>query len=380
VHAKHKLHRVTSTIISHTHTQVRTSDDTVSPATTSNRNSALHAAAEHGKTHFVRPLLHKGISVCARDFYGASPLHSACAYNYAACAEALLDCGADINAVTNSGATAALAAALHGSTECLQLLAERGADLSARDQFGHTVLHAAAAWGRLQCVTLLLSYSKDLVADVNATSLKGDTPLMHCIFEDIQDGLGLEYEDDTEADAHTENASACAQLLLDSGASVAPDVLPRISFADSEDRDNSESEPSTAGSLALSKYITALRSAVAAHTGLLTVHTEACSVQQSCGTAHSAVATVVSAAATGEVQQHSSITVQLVHAVTGVKAAKLYKLELCTLELLLAVQSSAGQTSSVLLNLLRPPAGWRTQEQQQQQCDTVELKYDGKYT
>jgi hypothetical protein len=72
--------------------------------------------------------------------------------------------------------------------------------------------------------------------------------------------------------------------------------------------------------------------------------------------------------------------VQLVHAVTGVKAAKVYKLELRTLERLLAVHSSADHTSSVLLKLLQPPSGWRPTQEQQQQCGTIELKYDGKYT
>eukprot|EP00953_Heterococcus_sp_UTEX-ZZ885_P005628 3501-Heterococcus_DN1.PRE.2 len=148
----------------------------------------------------------------------------------------------------------------------------------------------------------------------------------------------------------------------------------------------------TAAVCAISNYLTRLRSTVA-HTALLAVHTEACSsntIQSHCSTAvhtdssNSSSSSTSSAGSnnssviTRTVQKSNSITVQLVHAVTGVKAAKLYKLELHALERLLTVHSSAEQTLSVLLNLLRTPTGWRTTQEQQQHCDTtIELKYDG---
>eukprot|EP00953_Heterococcus_sp_UTEX-ZZ885_P009225 5456-Heterococcus_DN1.PRE.5 len=191
--------------------------------------TVLHAAARYGKTHFVPLLVSKGISVNAKNHpYGETEtaLHLACAYGEPAYAEALLNSGADINSTTDAGATPALLAAVHGSTECLQLLTERGADLSIRDHAGHTVLHAAATWGRLQCVPLLLSYSKGIVADVNAVSADGSTPLMLCFRIDVPTGL-------TQVDAayntfKQDDADKCAQLLLDNGASVAKEMLTQL--------------------------------------------------------------------------------------------------------------------------------------------------------
>jgi ankyrin repeat protein len=101
---------------------------------TNNSGTLLHAAAEHGKAHFVQLLGSKGISVNAKNLScGHAALHLACVHSKPAFAEALLDSGADINSVSRTGTTPALIAAIHGSAECLQLLAERGADLSIRD-------------------------------------------------------------------------------------------------------------------------------------------------------------------------------------------------------------------------------------------------------
>jgi Ankyrin repeats (3 copies) len=360
-----------------------------------NSGTLLHAAAQHGKAQFVQLLVSKGTSVNAkRQQCGETALHLACVFNRAACTEALLDSGADLNSTTDVGATPALLAAVHGSTECLQLLTERGADLSIRDHAGHTVLHAAATWGRLQCVSLLLSYSKDIVADVNAVSADGSTPLMLCFRIDVPIGL-------TQVDAaynmfKQDDADKCAQLLLDNGASVAKEMLTQLcarAGADSDHNyDDDDDDQHVATMRALSDYMTRLRSSVAAHTAVIAVHTEACSmssIQQhtdttvhtvstssgSSGSSASSAASTCSAA-----QQDSSVRVQLVHAVTGARAAKLYKLELRTLERLLAVHGSVGQHSSVLLKLLKTPPGWRPMQEQQQQCDIIELKYDGKHT
>jgi Ankyrin repeats (3 copies)/Ankyrin repeats (many copies) len=363
-----------------------------------NSGTPLHAAAEHGKTHLVQLLVSKGISVNAKTHgYGETALHLACVYGKAEFAEALLDNGADINSIRDTEATPALTAAIHGSTECLQLLAGRGADLSVRDHAGHTLLHAAAFWGHLQCVSLLLSYSKDIAADVNAVSADGSVPLMLCFENDIHGSLAQSH--DVYSEFIQADADHCAQSLLDNGANVAPDMLTQLcrraepNFNSDDDDDNTAP---TDAMRALSSYMTRLRSSVAAHTAVAAVHTAACSAistqQHTNTTVHtdnshssgiisirSTAGSSGSSAATSAVQQRSSISVQLVHAVTGVKAAKLYNLELRTLERLLAVHSSVDQTSCVLLNLLKAPSGWRSKQEQQQQDGTVELQYDGKH-
>jgi hypothetical protein len=79
------------------------------------------------------------------------------------------------------------------------------------------------------------------------------------------------------------------------------------------------------------------------------------------------------------------ILVQLVHAVTGVKAAKQYQFDLSTLHQLHT--SISGSEPSALLNMLQP-SSWgahKQQQQKQQQAQQqqqkqriVELKCDGK--
>jgi ankyrin repeat protein len=338
----------------------------------------------------VQLLLSKGICVDARAAAGGfTPLHLACAYDKAEFVRALLDSGADINSVTATGATPALIAAMYGSTECLQLLAKRGADLSIRDRVGHTLLHAAATWARLQCLSLLLGYSKGIVADVDAVSSNESTPLMVCLRQPVQNELRANIVGSyLKRPFDRGDLDACAQLLLDSGATVAPDMLVQLcSGSRRDDSDEADVDTTKVCARAVATYIAALRSSAAVRNDLLAVHTQACSeaqyssdtVQHGTGSSCSSGSSCNSTAATttGSMQQNSSITVQLVHAVTGAKPAKLYKLELRTLERLLAVHSSVDQTSSVLLNLPRPPIGWRTTNEQQQQHDVVELKYDG---
>jgi Ankyrin repeats (3 copies) len=341
-------------------------------------------------THFVQLLSSKSINVNAKNHpYGETALHLACVFGKADFAAALLDNGADINSVTDTGATAALTAAIHGSTECLQLLVERGADLSIRDNAGHTILHAAATWAHVQCVSLLLSCSKDIVGDVNTLSADGSSPLMLCLSNTIQ--LNLQAHD--RQFLYKSDTQRCAQLLLDNSAGLAPDMLSqlcRLVDDDNHDIDGGNDKP-TAAMRALSTYMTRLRSTVAARTAIIAIHAQACSTISTHQHTDTAVHTdgtnsssIVSsgssdnsssAATSNAAQQQSSVTVQLVHAVTGVKAAKLYKLELRTLERLLAVHSSVGKTSSVLLKLLKPSSGWRAQEQTR---GVVELKYDCK--
>jgi Ankyrin repeats (3 copies)/Ankyrin repeat len=264
--------------------------------------------------HFVPLLVSKGISVNAQNLSSETALHLACVYGKAEFAEVLLDSGADINSVTDTGATPTLLAAIHGTTECLQLLAERGADSSIRDDAGHTLLHAAATWGHVHCVSLLLSCSKNLVADVNTLSADGSTPLMLCFRVAVADDGYTEFNQD--------DADRCAQLLLDNGATVAPDMLTQLCTRAGYDADVDEDDNQhVATMLALSDYMTRLRSSNAAHTAVIAVHTEACSIssrqQHTDTTVHtdstnssssgsSSSSCNSSSAATSTVQQNSS--------------------------------------------------------------------------
>jgi hypothetical protein len=147
---------------------------------------------------------------------------------------------------------------------------------------------------------------------------------------------------------------------------------------------------------ALCQYMASVRSTAASRGGLLTVHAEACSgqgagtanattagadaaavastgaaaaavastgaaaVMRDCGTAAAAIGTT--AGIDGAAHSSEEILVQLVHAVTGVKAAKQCLFDLSALQQLHTRVN--GSESCALLNMLIP-SNWGAQKQQQ---------------
>jgi hypothetical protein len=73
--------------------------------------TALHAAAEVGRTHAVPWLVAHGVPLEARTKHGHTALHVACALGQVDAASALLDAGADVAAASPSGTPREVAAA-----------------------------------------------------------------------------------------------------------------------------------------------------------------------------------------------------------------------------------------------------------------------------
>jgi Ankyrin repeats (3 copies)/Ankyrin repeat len=310
-------------------------------------------------------------------------LHIACVYGHTECVQALLSGDADVHAVCESGATPAFIAALQGYTECLELLLEHAADLTTCDNDGNTLLHAAAAGGRVQCMSLLLSYNSDScsTSTVDAVTALGGSPLSLCAAPVLRLSVKSRQSSDK---------AACAQLLLEAGASVTPAVLAALvpaaataaaavqlndsdSEGDDDSSDEEEQDEPAAGARIISDYIASLRSSRAADSSLLAIHTAACRGHlDSTGTVDQDTAE----SAADVPPRTDTVDLRLVHAVTGAAAAE-YTLNIRTLERLLAItDQSAGDSASVLMNILRPPSGWHAPLQ----SSSIELKFDGEYT
>ena len=123
-----------------------------------NNDTALHKAANSGKSNAIVKLLNAGArpNINEAGLRGRTPLHGACA---------------------------------GGHTFCVRLLMEHNADVEARIQFkdlNETPLHYAASYNQHDCVKALLH---DYGASVNATNKDGRTALHLAVHHGCDDAL-----------------------------------------------------------------------------------------------------------------------------------------------------------------------------------------------
>ena len=163
------------------------------------RNSctALHFAAQLGKTEQVLMLLDMGASSSIRDEAGATPLHYATSAGYMDTVEALMRHPEVMDEPDISGRTALIwTSGLEDRADMIQSLCRHGADLSHkyglaqtclhllrfftftshRDARGNTALHVACLSNQLTSVEALLRMGADPCAPNGA----GQTPLSLC--------------------------------------------------------------------------------------------------------------------------------------------------------------------------------------------------------
>jgi Ankyrin repeats (many copies) len=224
-------------------------------------------------------------------------------------------------------------AALQGYTECLELLLKHAADLTVPGDAGLTLLHAAAHNGRVQCLALLLSYCSDsgTACSIDAVSALGDSALSLLCSQALEVKLAVKSKESS-------NKAACAQLLLEAGASATPAVIAALAASEAAQLQENDSEAddrdgSAAGARFISDYIASLRSSRAADCSLLAVHAAAACSDH----AHSTGSAIQhTAECSADVSQTDTVTLRLVHAVTGAAAAE-YTLDVRTLKRLLAL-------------------------------------------
>lgn len=130
--------------------------------------SALHFAAEAGKTEVASFLITSGADVNAKNRLNATPLLFAAENGNVELIKLLLSRGANPLAKANfeddeSGIppsiTALMWATKTGSAEAVRLLLERGANPTQKDYYGRTALQIATTFGHKHLTSLLASYS-----------------------------------------------------------------------------------------------------------------------------------------------------------------------------------------------------------------------------
>ena len=184
-------------------------------------NTALHIAAQAGRTSAVRALVAAGASINIRDWSGWTPLALTCRAGHHECVAVLAAAGADVNMVCDSiGSTAlTMAAEKRGCVRCIQILLDAGAHVNGPgDQWAP--LHGAI-WGSdtnksksEDCIIALLRAG----ADINAFDHIERSPLNLAMY--IETNLLLE-----------NHPCRLVTTLLRKGARLqAPDELPTMNI------------------------------------------------------------------------------------------------------------------------------------------------------
>ena len=153
-------------------------------AATAEGETALHIAAQHGRSETVQELLDRGADPDSATCMGETPLHYAVfAGGNIGCLEALLDAGADVDEETDEGMTALMIAARAARPDVVEWLLQHGARVNARTVVGNTALIVASdgrnEWTRdmsfssriEQCLRRLVQAG----ADINAANADGIT-------------------------------------------------------------------------------------------------------------------------------------------------------------------------------------------------------------
>lgn len=129
--------------------------------------TALIAAARHGRVVIVALLLMYGANIHDTDALGRTSLHCAIMYDRQDVVQVLLDEGADLNRkCTIAGDTPLHYAVAHKKEFMIKLLLDRGAEVNTPNKFGQTPWHYSATSGyRTRLLPSPLKSATDLVKE-----------------------------------------------------------------------------------------------------------------------------------------------------------------------------------------------------------------------
>lgn len=165
--------------------------------------TALHEAAQSGRTNTAELLLKNGSDIDARNGDGATPLHVASRGGRIEAARLLIAYKADVNATNHDGLTPLWYAATGGKTNLIELLLENGAILNAQDK---SPLLGAIMNNQYGVVPLLLSHG------ANPIGVGGETMLDRAAIQgspELAEAL-LPYFKDANSRKHLSNAFSTA--------------------------------------------------------------------------------------------------------------------------------------------------------------------------
>jgi Ankyrin repeats (3 copies) len=216
-----------------------------------------------------------------------------------------------------------LDATINGNFDTLQLLIERGISCSGMiDDSGLTLIHVAAAYGRLECLSLLMRQGYDAHAITNDGWSAIDTA---CSDDDIEALV----RDGVQRSAWSER-HAVAKMLLQHGVSY----------------DNSTYHNDHQNAAMLAQCIDRRRDQTQQQQKLLSAH---------------AASTYTMDDTNSDIRlADSTVKVQLINADTGASSPTVYSVDTTLLQQLHAVATEQTASTSILLNMIAPTAGWCT--------------------
>jgi ankyrin repeat protein len=138
--------------------------------------TVMHLAAENGRLDVVKALLKKTSSINLRDSAGRSALHLAAENGHPKMVELLLHENVDINLTDDDGKTVLHIAAENGRLDVVKALLSQKANVNLRTRDGKTALHAAAQSRNLDVLKALLEAPHE-TGYVNLRDEEGISPL-----------------------------------------------------------------------------------------------------------------------------------------------------------------------------------------------------------
>ncbi|CAG2194315.1 unnamed protein product [Mytilus edulis] len=161
-----------------------------------NLNKTLYDACREGFFDTVKFLLRKKANVNSIGRYGHTALYGACIGRYFSIVNFLIDQGSVVDTQVrrtniSDEITCLHAAYVCGNHDIVQLLINRGASVDLVGNFGRTLLHKACRDGNYKIAEKLM----DKGVDMNASDLRGSTPLIACVLPNIEDNYEKHYFD-----------------------------------------------------------------------------------------------------------------------------------------------------------------------------------------
>ncbi len=137
-------------------------------------STPIYVAAQNGHTEAVQILLEVGANPDSYFLGGYTPLYIASQNGYPDIIGLLCKYKININHVAPNGPTAIYVASQNGFDECVDILLQNQADPHITYSDGYFCLYTACQKGHLDVIKVLLDYD---LADINRTTLRGNTPL-----------------------------------------------------------------------------------------------------------------------------------------------------------------------------------------------------------
>jgi ankyrin repeat protein len=190
--------------------------------------TALHLAANYGKTYAVQMLLEKGASINAVTTDHETPLHLASRFGDLETVKLLIEKGAFVNTPATDNVTPLHLASIREDLKTVALLIEKGAYVNALKTNDESSLHLASGFGNLETVELLIekgasvnAFTTDKKTPLHLASIRGDLKIVALLIDKAASVNALTTDNKTPLHLASERGDLkTVSLLIEKGASV----------------------------------------------------------------------------------------------------------------------------------------------------------------